>query len=339
MIDARWWLLGLSLVLAGCGAAAGSGVPHASLRDGVPPLAAAQNLYLSAFSLPPKPQLEITNVPLHQGSRVISIFGDAANKLACTNAMRVRGARLALLTLARCDPSNPTMLQIFKLPLQPGDKLSVSIELQQADFPRHMALDRDGDLWVSSDFNNYVLRYHGPFKNSGIQAPARKINDGIYNPEGLGVDLQDNLYVANFGSGDGSNAIAVFKSPPKGEPAYFLDGVPYPRGLGFDGRGDLFVFSDGMPPSVDEFYSTNLGPGATPDVIDIAGLETYADGEDIVFDSAGNMYVADCDRFDPGVLTYPMAQQTFSPTLVPTRFGPAEIQPDRCVASVALYPQ
>jgi hypothetical protein len=110
-------------------------------------------------------------------------------------------------------------------------------------------------------------------------------NSGVDGPNGFAIDTAQNLYVANFGQGTGTD---VLKITPSGVASTFATGFNAPDALAFDAIGYLYVanFGDGVinkvsPSGVSTIFANGLNGPA-----------------ELIFDWQGNLYVSNLGNFD-----------------------------------------
>lgn len=339
-------VLALALpAIAGC---SGQGLKQASLPElSVPSIgdgavakfvtnATAQKAYWTLFYVQPNPQVEIATLPLKSTSKVTRIDGNLNNQFVCANAIRTVGSKLWVMNLSPCHASDSSIVQVYSLPLTTNSKPSKTFILSGPLDADHMAFDASGNLWVSSEGNSTVYEYTGPFTSSGTLQPAITLTLGLKTPQGLGFDSKGNLYVANTGTTSGKNAIAIFKAPISNRQPSFLKGVIAPSGLTFDNGGNLYVSSNATSGAIARYASNHLVGGDSPSVIDSKGLAPSPYGADLTFDSAGNLYDADCGD-NPGVYSYPTATKPFSSTLAPSFYSNKSIKSVGCVWGIAIH--
>jgi sugar lactone lactonase YvrE len=208
-------------------------------------------------------------------------------------------------------------------------------------FPWGLALDSHGDLWVADDANSRVLEYVPPFSD-GMAAslvlgqssfttntPATSQTGLSYAGE-LVFDSQGNLWVSDHGNNRFVEYVPGTFGCPRGQFCTDMDatlvigqsswtssrgttsrtGLHIPFGLTFDSHGNLWAadwynnrvleyvppFSDDMPASL------VLGQSSfTTHTIATSRTGLYRP-EGLVFDSQGNLWVA--DEFNSRVLEY-----------------------------------
>jgi sugar lactone lactonase YvrE len=116
---------------------------------------------------------------------------------------------------------------------------------------------------------------------------AEKIPTKLLNgPDGIAMDNDGNLFVANWGKkGDGTTLVKITS---KGEESVFLGKLQAPDGLTFDHQGALYIscFGSGEIVKVDGSKS--------PEVI-VRGLDHPSD---LKFDSKGDLYVSSFGNFN-----------------------------------------
>ncbi len=327
-------------VLTGCGGRLGNQLPtegtpamSRSVGTGTAPDAAGK-AYWTLFYSQPKPQVEIASLPLKKSSKATDIDGNGTNRLVCANALRFVGSKLWIMNLSPCHASDLSIVQVYSLPLKSNSQPEKTFTLSGPLDADHMAFDASGNLWVPSYGNSTVYEYMGPFTSSGTLVPATTLTMGLNVPQGLGFDSKGNLYVANTGTNDGKQAITVFKAPISNRKPYFLKGVVAPSGLAFDHSGNLYVSSNAAAGAIAQYASNHLKAGASPSVVDKTGLAASPYGADLNFDSAGNLYDADCGN-SPGIYSYPTANKKFTSTLAPTFYTNSTIKSIGCVWGVA----
>src|SRR5271163_1086204 len=66
-------------------------------------------------------------------------------------------------------------------------------------FPRGLAVDAKGNLYVANSGGNDILIYN----DSYVQTTSKTITQGVSNPTGVAIDSQGNLWVSNYGTSNG----------------------------------------------------------------------------------------------------------------------------------------
>ena len=114
------------------------------------------------------------------------------------------------------------------------------------------------------------------------KVPTKLLN----GPDGIAMDINGNLFVANWGKkGDGTNVIRISS---KGQESVFIDNLKAPDGLTFDQQGALYISCFGSGEIL------KVTGGKPPEVI-VRGLDHPSD---IKFDPKGNLYVSSFGNFN-----------------------------------------
>ncbi len=116
-----------------------------------------------------------------------------------------------------------------------------------------------GDMVVDSKGNVFVIDSHHPriyrvtpdgqAETFGGYVPASRL---LTYPSGLAIDANDNLYVSNNYNNPGQfrcDVSYISKITPAGGHSYYAVGLNAPRGMSFDGRGNLYVADLSCPAS------------------------------------------------------------------------------------------
>ena len=100
-------------------------------------------------------------------------------------------------------------------------------------YPQGLCSDLAGNVFVVDTIGDRVQEYaHGALKREAL------LKDPMKQPVSCSVDANGNLAVLNLPS---PIAVEVF-SAEEGKPrAYVVPKMSYPRGIAYDGQGDLFV--------------------------------------------------------------------------------------------------
>ncbi len=196
------------------------------------------------------------------------------------------------------------------------------------DFPRGIAMDSDGNLYIS-DFSNARVRKvdaQGIITTvagggSGCEEQADSVGDGclgtqavLSGPAAVALDSDGNLYIADQGHNRvrrvdaGTQIITTVagsgSSSSSGDGGAATEaGVPSPSGLVFDADNNLYIaqWTDSVIRRVDsEGVITTIAGTGTPGFSGDNGLATEAQLDDpagMAFDAAGNLYFADFENF------------------------------------------
>jgi hypothetical protein len=322
-------------VLAGCSSSSSSTNP-------TPPPQPSFVYYSTFNSTIGQAGLGVVAYPLTNTSTLMTTVNiSATNGLVSPSALLVDSSgRLLVL-----NDTAPYTIPVFTLPLTASSTPAFTLTMPAGtNNAFNMNFDASGNLWVASTNSNTIYEFTGPFNASATLVPVATIATGACNrPEGLGFDVAGNLYAACESSTGAANAVGVFLKGTGFTNATPLDhvliGPGHPEALGFDHSGNLYVGSDLAAPNggIAQYLSNNLGIAATPNFYNSTGMATGWFPEQFVFDTAGNIYDADCGS--PAKLyVYPTGSQAFSATLAPTAaYVDANITGSNCVGGVALH--
>ena len=235
-------------------------------------------------------------------------------------------------------PSYPTSLQVFNPPVTQASTPILSFSLPVTGHDDNLTFDHSGNLWVLDVHSNSVFEFTGPFASSGPLTAALTLTNGISQPTGIAADATGDVFVANNTS-SGTNSIAVFHAPVSNSSVpTFLNGLHAPGGLIFDPQGNLYASSNpSVGAAIVRYNANNLGSGATPDIVDPAGLTTQQPYEaNFAWDAEGNLYVADCGN-QASVRVYPTATSPFSSSLAPSvNYTTPEVTSINCAWGIAI---
>jgi sugar lactone lactonase YvrE len=266
-------------------------------------------------------QLEFAATPLTTSSPFTDISGTVGNGLHCTSGMTFdsSGRLFVLSAVNSCSAPYPSLLQVFNVPISQSSVPVLSFTLPGTGDYDNLTFDHGGNLWIEDGKNNSVSEFTGPFTSSGPLTAAVTLTTGIHVPSGVAVDAAGDVFVANATSA-GSNSIAVFHAPVSNATVpTFLNGLNGPGGLIFDTQGNLYASNNpGANAAIVRYNANNLGSGATPDIVDgagLTGLSSYEAG--FAWDAEGNLYFADCGN-NAAIRVYPTATSQFSSSLAPS---------------------
>ncbi len=164
------------------------------------------------------------------------------------------------------------------------------------DFPRGLAVDPGGRLFVADDFNNRVLIFDPPFTNGKESSDSigASSNGGFDGPKALAMS-GDTLFVADYSKHRVLRFTGPFKTPSQ---VYVASGA-------FTGVGapvDLAVHPDGSLLVTDQQNKRIARYGDAVWTTASAPTSTFADNMGpeplgVAADRAGRIYVADYRRF------------------------------------------
>lgn len=208
----------------------------------------------------------------------------------------------------------------------PADATTLALKLEDGGTwqgPELVSVDAQGQLWVSmndegSGIEGLALFSGAQQATGGTVAPQSFLSpvplDGgglsIAFPEATLFDSSGNLWVANS---SGSSSIAVIGKATLGSDAgaAIADrawNIPGANGLAFDRDGNLWYSVCGSPSGIFQIAAKDLNADSAPTpTVSIVNGSDHSCPENIAFDSAGNLYAAECGGFI-GVSKYPSWQ-------------------------------
>ncbi len=267
-------------------------------------------------------QVEYTKLPLTKKSTDTVVAGTAQNGLRCTAGMGVGPqSRLWILSYpSGCSAPFPAEIQVFRLPFTASSTPLYTLMLPGAGDDGNLTFDQKGDAWVEDYYNKELYEFQGPFTNNTTLTPILTVTLPDVTPSGLAFDSKGDMFVSNVTS-TGTNSIAVYRPPiTNASVPTFLNGLTQPGGLTVDGHGNLYASNnpfDGKGAAIVRYNAGHFKPGATPSVVDQAGLKGIPYEANFAWDASGNLYVADCGSV-ANVRVYPLATKRFSSKLSPT---------------------
>jgi hypothetical protein len=285
-------------------------------------------------------QIESTRLPLRNGSSVTLVNGNATNSLNGSDSMAIDPSGRFWVGAAPMSGTGNSHLYVFTSPPTNTSAPLYTLAIPAANDADHLIFDGSGNLWITSYGNQEIQEYTGPFTGSGSLTPALTLSL-TFTPSGLAMDARGDLFVSNLDS-SGTQSIAVFGAPilNGASPSYYLDGLSGPGGLIFDSNGNLYASQNesGGTDYIVRYDSNDLNSGSTPSIEDpITGSEAgNAYESNFSFDSAGNLYDADCGS-PAHIYVYPLSKQQFSSTLAPSvSFTDATISSTGCVWGILV---
>jgi serine/threonine-protein kinase len=157
--------------------------------------------------------------------------------------------------------------------------------------PGGVAVDSAGSVYVTSeDMFGRVVKLA-----AGSSAPTVLPFSGLYQPQGLAVDTNGAVYVADF-----NNRVVKLAAGANTQSVLPFTGLNYPEGVAVDAAGNVYVADRGN----NRVVKLDAGSNAQRD-LPFTGLK-YPDG--VAVDTAGTVYVTDSDngrvlKLDPGSST------------------------------------
>lgn len=273
----------------------------------------------------------------------VTVYGSSANKLTGTGPLLIDSSG-RLWGLNGLNP--PAIVGIFDTPLTSTSLPSVVLTLPSGVVANAMAFDPSGNLWIASWNSGAISAYEftGPFNVTATLVAAHKVPVGGCTDSasyfGMAFNAAGDLYVTCNGSPASSSVAVLLKSASYGSVNHYLSGLGAPSALIFDSAGDLYAGSNSAPPGggICLFKSGNLGAGATPNVCDSTGMGAAYWPVQLAFDSAGNIYSANCIDLPGQLIVYPTSTQPLSAGLAPSAvYSDANIAASQCVGGVAIY--
>jgi sugar lactone lactonase YvrE len=145
------------------------------------------------------------------------------------------------------------------------------------DWREQLAFDGHGGLWVSRLERNVVDRYNasGAITNTAV----------VPGPGGLVMGPDRLLYVNTQGGSTGNGVVRFDPTLPHPVPQVYVSNLPGVNGSAFDSYGNLYVTTEGSPPSV-----LKIRPDRTRDLAwEKAAGFSFANGVGV---SGSNLYAS-----------------------------------------------
>jgi sugar lactone lactonase YvrE len=322
--------LAVSIAAAGC----------SSSSTPTPPRPANTTIFYTYFS-DTNPAMATVAYPLTTSRVPTQINGNATNMLTIPNALLIDSSS-RLWVFNRPNPCCLTnVVQVFSLPFTQASAPLFTLTLSGTNNVIGATFDASGNLWVTSDDNTSVFEFLGPFTATTTLTPNITLTNALNEPTALAFDGAGDLFVTNFANGT-VDSIARFNAPiTTGMTASAqLNGVNNAAGIAFDRSGNLYVGSGGSvaaPGPIYRFNAGNQGNAAVPDITNSTGLLNDSYASTLLFDSAGNLYDADCGN-PAKIYVFPTATTAFSSSLAPSvTFADTNITAQNCVWGIAIH--
>lgn len=208
----------------------------------------------------------------------------------------------------------------------PADATTLALKLEDGGIwqgPELTSVNAQGELWVSMNDEGSGIEGLALFSGTqqatgGTVTPERFLSPAplgggplsIDFPEASLFDSAGNLWVANAG---GSSAIVVIGQATLASDAGIavpdlVWNIPGVNGLAFDQQGNLWYSVCGGTSGIFEIAAADFHSATAPTpAVSIANGSDHDCPENIAFDSAGNLYAAECGGFT-GLSKYPSWQ-------------------------------
>ncbi len=164
-----------------------------------------------------------------------------------------------------------------------------SIFASGLNYPGDLAVDRAGNLFVMDRVCSELFCDTVIYKMTGSTVPPNGwgyFASGLSYPSYLAVDKAGNLFVADYHNG------IIYEYKPSGSRATFASGLNRPGAMTFDSAGNLFVADNSLGNgSIYQGSIYKYKPDGSR--VTFALLDSGARPVDLVFDSLGNLYMAD----------------------------------------------
>jgi sugar lactone lactonase YvrE len=184
-----------------------------------------------------------------------------------------------------------------------------------------VARDRHGNIYVASDTGNQIKVY-APGTVGTAPAPLRNIQGAdtkLHRPNGLAVDYQGNLYVAERGGPTNASAVLKFapgadgnvapiavipsRMPPPGEMAAVNTRLDIASGVALDYDGSIYVVTCPEFLRPGESKLLRFDPGASGDVAPVAEITMgLSEPQQVALTLDGSIYVT--NRRNPSITVH-----------------------------------
>ena len=164
------------------------------------------------------------------------------------------------------------------------------------DEPQAIAFGPDGNLYVSGQGSDDVLRYDAATGDL-IDEFVPTASGGLENPRAFAFGPDGNLYVASAAT----SSVIRYQGPSGANPGQFVDtfvptasgGLDQPMGVTFGSDGNLYVATRGLGNSVLRYQGPDgTSPGAFIDAFVPGGSGGLGNPRSLLFGVDGNLYVS-----------------------------------------------
>lgn len=155
----------------------------------------------------------------------------------------------------------------------------------QAPFNEGVAIDTNGNLWLTANGND-IIEYA-----AGQTSPSLTITTGLATLRGIAVDPTGKVWVAN----QSPSSVAGFMPPSNTPFATLSSGIDAPIALSVESSGDLWVANcgsgcGGVTTSAEEFRAP-IATGDTPENTVTAGAGVSG-AQGVAIDATGGLWIA-----------------------------------------------
>jgi len=178
--------------------------------------------------------------------------------------------------------------------------------------PFGVAVDGSGNVYISDDWNNRVLKETlsaGTYTQSVV---ANYASNGVYNPWGVAVDGNGNVYIADYYNQ------RVLKETPSAR-GYTqsvvanasINGLNSPEGVAVDGSGNVYIADYWNNRVLKETLSAG---SYTQSVVANAAVNGLDETAGVAVDGSGNVYIA--DYYSKRVLKETLSAGNYTQTVI-----------------------
>jgi hypothetical protein len=296
----------------------------------------------------------VVTYPITATSTLLTgILATAGNGLVSSENIVFQGGNLYVV-----NESTPNTVMVFTPPLTATSNPIAILTLPAAITGAFgIAFDSAGNMWIGDTPNDKIYKFACPCTTTATLVAAVTMVSPNF-PNGIAFDSGGNLWVA---LSQGTNSVGEYVLPGGGfvnttTVTVFLDGLGFADSVAFDATGNLYAGSDppggrkhkpareasgirplpAEPTGIGFWPKANLVSAGMPTIINSTGLAAGAFSYQLAFDSAGNLYDADCGVTGQ-LYVYPTATSAWSITLAPVIYSDANIVTNDCVSGVAIH--